>query len=156
MAKEIERKFLMDLRKWPKDQRGVLYQQGYLAITDQGIVRVRIKGEISTLTVKSKGIGITRDEFEYEIPINDAEELLNLSENSIVSKTRYKVMFNKKLWDVDEFHGKNKGLWLAEIELNTENEKFSLPNWVGTEVTGDENYYNAFLSVHPYLSWENE
>ena len=74
MAKEIERKFLMDLRKWPKDQKGVLYQQGYLAITDQGIVRVRIKGDISTLTVKSKGIGITRDEFEYEIPINDAEE----------------------------------------------------------------------------------
>ena len=156
MAKEIERKFIMNLNEWPKNQKGILYKQGYLAITDKGIVRVRIKGQISTLTVKSKGTGISRDEFEYEIPMEDAKELLNLCENDIISKTRYKMMFNKKMWDIDEFHGKNKGLWLAEIELKTEDEKFELPNWVKREVTGEENYYNAFLSMHPFLSWKNE
>ena len=156
MAKEIERKFLMDLNHWSKDEKGLLYQQGYLAITEKGIVRVRVKADKSTLTIKSKGTGLSRDEFEYEIPLDEAKQLLNLCQNDIILKTRYKVIFNNKLWDVDEFHGKNKGLWLAEIELKTEDEKFELPNWVKREVTGEENYYNAFLSMHPFLSWKNE
>ena len=156
MAKEIERKFLMDLNHWSKDEKGLLYQQGYLAITEKGIVRVRVKADKSTLTIKSKGTGLSRDEFEYEIPLDEAKQLLNLCQNDIILKTRYKVIFNNKLWEVDEFHGKNKGLWLAEIELKTEDEKFELPNWVKREVTGEENYYNAFLSMHPFLSWKNE
>jgi len=156
MAKEIERKFLIDINKWPENQKGILYQQGYLAITDKGIIRVRIKEKLSTLTVKSKGTGISRDEFEYEIPLNEAKDLLNLCQNNIISKTRYKVMCNNKLWDVDEFHGKNKGLWIAEIELKREDEKFELPEWITKEVTGKENYYNAYLSTYPFLNWKND
>ena len=156
MAKEIERKFLIDINKWPTNQKGILYQQGYLAITEKGIIRIRIKAELSTLTVKSKGTGISRDEFEYEIPIDEAKNLLELCQNDIIIKTRYKVMCNNKLWDVDEFHGKNKGLWIAEIELKTEDEKFEQPDWIKKEVTGNKNYYNAFLSMYPFLSWKNE
>ena len=156
MAKEIERKFLIDINKWPENQKGILYQQGYLAITDKGIIRVRIKEKLSTLTVKSKSTGISRDEFEYEIPIDEAKNLLELCQNDIIIKTRYKVMCNNKLWDVDEFHGKNKGLWIAEIELKREDEKFEQPDWIKKEVTGNKNYYNAFLSMYPFLSWKNE
>ncbi len=156
MAKEIERKFLIDINKWPTNQKGILYQQGYLAITEKGIIRVRIKAELSTLTVKSKGTGISRDEFEYEIPIDEAKNLLELCQNDIIIKTRYKVMCNNKLWDVDEFHGKNKGLWIAEIEGKREDEKFEQPDWIKKEVTGNKNYYNAFLSMYPFLSWKNE
>jgi len=156
MAKEIERKFLIDINKWPTNQKGISYQQGYLAITEKGIIRVRIKAELSTLTVKSKGTGISRDEFEYEIPIDEAKNLLELCQNDIIIKTRYKVMCNNKLWDVDEFHGKNKGLWIAEIELKREDEKFEQPDWIKKEVTGNKNYYNAFLSMYPFLSWKNE
>ncbi|MBT4735830.1 MAG: CYTH domain-containing protein [Candidatus Marinimicrobia bacterium] len=156
MAKEIERKFLMDLTHWPRDTEGTPYRQGYLSITKKGIVRVRIKGEIATLTVKSSGTGLSRDEFEYEIPIDDAEALINLCQNDIIEKTRYKIMAKGKLWDVDEFHGENSGLWLAEVELESEDESVILPKWVIQEVSGDEKYYNAFLSKHPFLTWYNE
>ena len=107
MVKEIERKFLMNLNHWPKNEKGLLYEQGYLAITKKGIARVRIKEDKSTLTIKSKGTGLSRDEFEYQIPTEDAKKLLHLCKNDIISKTRYKVMSNNKIWDVDEFHGKN-------------------------------------------------
>ena len=136
--------------------RGTPYRQGYLSVTEKGIVRVRIKGDIATLTVKSRGTGLSRDEFEYEIPIDDAEALINLCQNDIIEKTRYKIMAKGKLWDVDEFHGENSGLWLAEVELESEDESVTLPKWAIQEVTGDEKYYNAFLSKHPFLTWYNE
>lgn len=156
MATEIERKFLMDLSHWPGDSEGGPYQQGYLAITKKGIVRVRIKGDIATLTVKSSGTGLSRDEFEYEIPMNEAKALFKLCQNDIIEKTRYKVMAEGKLWDVDEFHGKNEGLWLAEVELESEEESVTLPKWAVQEVTGDEHYYNAYLSKNPFTAWQHE
>ncbi len=154
MAKEIERKFLMDLNGWSTNVIGVPYRQGYLAVTAKGIVRVRIKGDVATLTVKSSGIGITRDEFEYEIPMDEARPLLKLCEHDIIEKTRYKIMAKGKSWDVDNFHGKNEGLWLAEVELESEDEVVNLPKWAIEEVTGNERYYNAYLSKHPYCDWE--
>jgi len=154
MAIEIERKFLMNLTHWPGDTVGVPYRQGYLAITENGIVRVRVKGDIATLTVKSSGTGLSRDEFEYEIPMDEAEAMLKLCQNDIIEKMRYKVMVEGKLWDVDEFHANNNGLWVAEVELESEDEPVTLPNWVDKEVTGDEHYYNAYLSRHPYNTWE--
>ncbi len=154
MAKEIERKFLMDLTHWPGDVKGVPYRQGYIAVTENGIVRVRIKGNISTLAVKSSGTGLSRDEFEYEIPMDEAQAMLKLCQNEIIEKTRYKIMAEGKLWDVDEFHGNNNGLWLAEVELEAEDEQVTLPKWAAREVTSDEHYYNAYLSRHPFNTWE--
>ena len=153
MAKEIERKFLMDLDHWDSDVLGISYLQGYVAITEKGIVRIRIKGTKSTLTIKSSGTGLSRDEFEYYIPMDEAESLLQLCENDIIEKTRYKIMAEGKQWDVDEFKGKNEGLWIAEVELESEDEKITLPSWAIEEVTGDERYYNAYLSKHPYCDW---
>ena len=146
----------MDLKHWPNNAKGVLYYQGYLAITNKGIVRVRIKGDASLITVKSSGIGLSRDEFEYEIPLDEAQALLNLCQNDIIKKTRYKVSAHGKQWDVDKFHGKNKGLWLAEVELESEDEIVTLPRWVIKEVTGNEHYYNAYISKHPFGEWGHE
>ena len=146
----------MDLKHWPNNAKGVLYYQGYLAITNKGIVRVRIKGDTSLITVKSSGIGLSRDEFEYEIPLDEAQALLNLCQNDIIKKTRYKVSAHGKQWDVDKFHGKNKGLWLAEVELESEDEIVTLPRWVIKEVTGNEHYYNAYISKHPFGEWDHE
>ena len=155
MAKEIERKFLMDLAHWPNEAKGVHFEQGYIAITDSGIVRVRIiRDEVSTLTVKSSGTGLSRDEFQYEIPIDEAKALLKLCQNDIIEKTRYHIIVEEKQWDVDQFHGNNAGLWVAEVELISEDEQVTLPKWVTNEVTGDEHYYNAFISKHPYNTWE--
>lgn len=146
----------MDLKHWPNNAKGVLYYQGYLAITNKGIVRVRIKGDASLITVKSSGIGLSRDEFEYEIPLDEAQALLNLCQNDIIKKTRYKVSAHGKQWDVDKFHGKNKGLWLAEVELEAEDEMVTLPPWAVKEVTGNEHYYNAYISKHPFGEWDHE
>jgi len=146
----------MDLKHWPNNVKGVLYFQGYLAITNKGIVRVRIKGDASLITVKSSGIGLSRDEFEYEIPLDEAQALLNLCQNDIIKKTRYKISVHGKQWDVDEFHGKNKGLWLAEVELEAEDEMVTLPPWAVKEVTGNEHYYNAYISKHPFGEWDHE
>ena len=146
----------MDLKHWPNNAKGVLYYQGYLAVTNKGIVRVRIKGDASLITVKSSGTGLSRDEFEYEIPLDEAQALLNLCQNDIIKKTRYKVSAHGKQWDVDKFHGKNKGLWLAEVELESEDEIVTLPRWVIKEVTGNEHYYNAYISKHPFGEWDHE
>ena len=146
----------MDLKQWPNNAKGVLYYQGYLAITNKGIFRVRIKGDASLITVKSSGIGLSRDEFEYEIPLDEAQALLNLSQNDIIKKTRYKVSAHGKQWDVDKFHGKNKGLWLAEVELESEDEIVTLPRWAIKEVTSNEHYYNAYISKHPFGEWDHE
>ena len=125
MAKEIERKFLVDQDLLPKNIIGEEYIQAYIAINDQGIVRIRIKGSIALLTIKTSEKGMTRNEFEYEVPLEDAKSLVELFNDKIIYKTRYNIIYKGKKWEVDQFHKKNKGLWIAEIELESEEESFS-------------------------------
>ena len=156
MGKEIERKFLVDKSRLPNNLEGTKYTQGYISITDSGIVRVRIKGDIAVITIKSAGLGISRDEFEYQIPMDDAKSLLELFNDGVIYKTRYDIVYEGKKWEIDQFHKENEGLWIAEIELQFENESFEIPKWVLEEVTGNEKYYNSYLSKHPFKSWKND
>jgi adenylate cyclase len=155
MPEEIERKFLIDRAKWaacPKD-KGSFLQQGYLLTDPDKTIRVRVTDNAGYLTIKGRNKGARRLEYEYEIPIDEAKELLQqFSENSI-SKVRYKVCIGNKIWEVDEFQGRNAGLIVAEIELNDEAETFELPDWVTTEVTDDIRYYNSNLSAKPFDTW---
>ncbi len=153
MAKEIERKFLVNPSKLPAERYGDEYKQGYLSITDTGVTRIRIIGDRGFLTIKSKTIDITRDEYEYEIPFKDAARLIKLSQGKIIHKTRTRVVHDGKEWEIDEFHGDNKGLWLAEIELVDSNESFSKPEWVLDEVSDDQKYFNSNLTMNPFKSW---
>lgn len=155
MGFEIERKFLVDLEKWNVLQKppGKVYRQGYVADIDNKTVRVRCSDTEAFLTIKGKTIGATRSEIEFEIPVAEANEILQtLSENE-VSKTRYEIMHQEKLWEVDVFHGANNGLVVAEIELEDESENFDLPDWVTAEVTEDPRYYNSNLARYPYSGW---
>jgi adenylate cyclase len=154
MGKEIERKFLVDKSRLPNNLEGTKYTQGYISITDSGIVRVRIKGDIAVITIKSAGLGIIRDEFEYQIPMDDAKSLLELFNDGVIYKTRYEIVYEGKKWEIDQFHKENEGLWIAEIELQFENESFEIPKWVLEEVTGNEKYYNSYLSKHSFKSWK--
>ena len=153
MAKEIERKFIVDPAKLPGNLSGIDYQQGYISINDSGVTRIRIINDKAVLTIKSKTVEISRDEFEYDIPYKDALRLINLSQGEVIHKTRSVIEYENKTWEVDEFHGKNKGLWLAEIELTDEKEDFIKPNWVMEEVSKDKKYYNSYLCLHPYSVW---
>lgn len=153
MAKEIERKFLVLSSGYRKNSRKVRMQQGYLST--RPTVRVRIAGEKAFLTVKGKKKGISRDEFEFPVPKKDAVQMLSLCSGSIIDKYRWYVRFSGKLWEVDEFLGENKGLVVAEIELPSENEKFTKPSWIGKEVTHKKQYTNASLSIKPYKHWNN-
>ena len=150
MAKEIERKFIVDPAKLPGNLSGIDYQQGYISINDSGVTRIRIINDKAVLTIKSKTVEISRDEFEYDIPYKDALRLINLSQGEVIHKTRSVIEYENKTWEVDEFHGKNKGLWLAEIELTDEQEYFIKPNWAMEEVSKDKKYYNSYLCLHPY------
>ena len=154
MGKEIERKFLVDKSRLPNNLEGTKYTQGYISITDSGIVRVRIKGDIAVITIKSAGLGISRDEFEYQIPMDDAKSLLELFNDGVIYKTRYDIVYEGKKWEIDQFHKENEGLWIAEIELQFENESFEIPKWVLEVVTGNEKYYNSYLSKHSFKSWK--
>jgi adenylate cyclase len=151
---EIERKFLVSDDAWRKDAQGQKIQQGYLSRSDAAVVRVRIYGEQAFLTVKGKQVGITSPEFEYEIPLADAAAMLEFAEGALVEKTRYRVEHAGHTWEVDEFEGLNRGLILAEIELDSEDELFSLPSWVGREVSQDPRFKNSRLSLEPYRSKE--
>ena len=153
MKKEIERKFLVNHNLLPRNMKGHSYTQNYLSINDNGIIRIRKEGDVSKLTIKTKNVCISRSEFEYNIPIDDYEEIATLSISETVKKTRYKVTYENKIWEVDEFHEKNKGLWFAEIELQNENESFKKPDWLLEEITYDYRYMNANLSKHPYSKW---
>ena len=155
MAQEIERKFLVKGDFKPDDFKSTRFSQGYLSSVPERTVRVRIKGNQGFLTIKGKGnhSGISRYEWEKEIPVKEAEELLQLCEPGIIDKTRYLVKSGNHTFEVDEFHGENEGLILAEIELETENESFVKPSWIAEEVTGDAKYYNAVLTKHPYSRW---
>lgn len=156
MAKEIERKYLVDLTQWQKigGLSGEYYRQGYLVTDPQKTIRVRLTETKGFLTIKGISVGATRLEYEYEIPFAEAKELLDNFSISELSKIRYNVVFKNKKWEVDEFLGDNAGLFVAEIELNSEDEIFELPEWVGKEVTGEEKYYNSCLTINPYKNWD--
>lgn len=154
MAVEIERKFLVKNDQWRGLAQGHLYRQGYIPTQDYTTVRVRIIGDQSYVTIKGKNTGMSRLEFEYEIPLADADQMLtNLCSPPLIEKYRYCIEFAGKIWEVDEFLGENQGLTLAEIELSREDESVELPDWVGEEVTGDRRYYNVNLALYPYGSW---
>lgn len=152
MGVEIERKFLVTGTGW-KTTSPVLYSQGYLNRDRGRTVRVRIAGETGFLTIKGPTNGIARAEFEYEIPLNDAIEMLTLCDGPIVAKYRHKIPFGGLLWEVDEFLGKNQGLVVAEVELSSETQSFARPEWLGPEVSDDVRYFNSQLSVKPFQSW---
>ncbi|HEY8928754.1 MAG TPA: CYTH domain-containing protein [Mucilaginibacter sp.] len=153
---EIERKFLVDAEKWQQADKpgGVLYRQGYLMSENNCTIRVRVAGEKAFMTIKGASSGISRAEYEYEIPVADATEMLDNLVASEISKTRYAINFENKLWEVDVFLGDNAGLIVAEIELQSENEAFTKPTWITEEVSGDLRYYNSKLSVDPYKNWK--
>lgn len=152
MAVEIERKFLVTGDAW-RDAPAVFYSQGYLNRDKQRTVRVRIAGEDAFLTVKGQSAGASRAEFEYPIPLWDARDLLALCEQPLVEKYRRKIVYEGFVWEVDEFLGENQGLVVAEIELPSEDTRFSIPDWVGEEVTSDVRYFNSNLAQHPFTRW---
>lgn len=156
MPEEIERKYLVNLEKWKQADKpaGEHYRQGYLVTEPNKTIRVRVTDTKGFLTIKGISVGATRAEYEYEIPVTEAKELLDKFAVSELSKTRYKITFNSKVWEVDEFLGANEGLFVAEIELTSEAEKVELPEWVAEEVTADARYYNSNLTINPYKSWQ--
>jgi len=155
MAKEIERKFLVNGEYKPVAHCKTDIVQGYLSSVPERNVRIRIQGDKSFLTVKGIGSasGMSRYEWEKEIPLHEAKELLALCEPGVIYKTRYYIKHGGHTFEVDEFHEDNEGLVVAEIELISEDEVFEKPAWLGREVTGNKSYYNAHLARHPYTSW---
>ena len=155
MSLEIERKFLVNGNYKPYIKETVKIIQGYLNSAPERAVRVRIKGENGYLTVKgnTSESGTTRFEWETRIKLEDAEKLLELCEPGIIKKTRNLVRVGKHVFEVDEFHGENEGLIIAEIELSSEEEQFIKPDWLGEEVTGDSKYYNSSLTKQPFTKW---
>ena len=154
---EIERKFLTTSDAFKKDafaQNRII--QGYLSDVPERTVRVRIKGNKGFLNIKgaSNPSGLSRFEWEREIPIDEALELLKLCEKGTIDKTRYEIKVGNHIFEVDEFYGENKGLIIAEVELNYETESFIKPIWLGQEVTNDKRYYNSYLSKNPFASWD--
>lgn len=153
MGKEIERKFLVVGQAWRALAEGTHYRQGYLNSAKERVVRVRTMGPKAALTIKGITTGATRLEFEYDIPFSEAEELLELCEQPLVEKTRYKIALGGLVWEIDEFHGVNAGLTVAECELESEDQAIDKPEWVGEEVTGDPRYFNSNLIAHPFTTW---
>lgn len=155
MSQEIERKFLVTGEFKSLATKSYRIAQGYLSSVPERTVRVRIKGEKGFITIKGKSnkSGLSRYEWEKEIPHNEALELLQLCEPGIIDKTRYEVKFENQTYEVDEFYGENEGLTIAELELDSETSKYSKPDWLGAEVSGDLRYYNAQLSKKPFKNW---
>jgi len=154
MGQEIERKFLLANDGWRGLVEGVAYCQGYIATQGHRTVRVRIAGPTGYLTLKGPVQGLSRPEFEYEIPVDEARDILEtLCDRPFVAKTRYKIPVGDFVWEVDEFEGDNAGLILAEVELRSEEQSFERPSWIGQEVTGDRRYYNSYLVQNPFQSW---
>lgn len=155
MGIEIERKFLIINDSWRSLGLGKVYKQGYIATAGKmTTIRVRIIGEEAYLTIKSKTEGISRNEFEYPIPLEDAQMMLDtLCDRPLIEKIRYKINYDNLLWEVDEFQGENQGLIIAEVELENESQSINIPDWVGKEVSHDPRYYNVNLAKHPYQIW---
>jgi adenylate cyclase len=157
MAKEIERKFLVKPQDFDSMAKGVEIRQGYITSDRTRSVRVRIYGEKAFVTIKGETKSFTRDEYEYEIPVQDAREIMDrLCESSLIEKKRYRINLGGHTWEVDRFFGENDGLVVAEIELKSETEHVEMPSWIDREVTGDARYYNANLSKHPFREWERK
>ena len=154
MGTEIERKFLLTGDEWRSLAKGTAYRQGYLNSQKERTVRVRTIDDKGFLTIKGISVGATRMEFEYEIPVEDARVLLDeLCEKPLIEKNRYKIDYAGFTWEVDEFFGENQGLVVAEIELESEDQQFEKPDWVGEEVSGDPRYFNSNLIKEPYSRW---
>lgn len=152
---EIERKFLVDHDHWsslPKSE-GSLCVQGYLSMDNQKIIRIRLIENRGILTIKGKSDNYSRDEYEYEIPFQEARELLDKFTKNPIEKHRYTIQSEHHIWEVDVFAGENRGLIIAEIELTRPDEQFTIPHWIAKEVTSDSRYYNAYLSEHPFTKW---
>ena len=152
MAKEIERKFLVKEGSW-RNEKGTRYRQGYLSSVKERVVRVRTINDKGFLTIKGLTVGASRLEFEYEIPRQDADLLLDICEKPLIEKTRFKVEEEGFVWEIDEFLGENQGLIVAEVELEDENQDFPKPDWVLEEVTGDPRYFNSNLIKNPFKMW---
>jgi adenylate cyclase len=154
MGIEIERKFLLTGDSWRAAAQGRSFRQGYLARQYGRTVRIRTCNNTGFLTIKGPSIGFARQEFEYQIPIEDANILLEaFCEQPILEKMRYYLKYDGFTWEIDEFLGENQGLIIAEIELDSEDQPFSKPDWLGLEVTGDSRYYNSSLVRHPFKNW---
>ena len=155
MGIEIERKFLVKGDRWRSLGTGEFYRQGYLATAQAGAtVRVRVAGDRGYITVKGTTVGSRRAEFEYQIPVSDAQEMLDtLCHQPLIEKTRYKIPLGSLIWEVDEFAGANAGLIVAEVELQDPQQAIELPDWIGLEVTEDARYFNAYLAQVPFSQW---
>jgi adenylate cyclase len=155
VGKETERKFLVKGDFKPFVNKETRIVQGYLSSVPERTVRVRIKGDKGFITIKGIGnaSGASRFEWEKEVPVNEIEDLLKICEPGVIDKTRYLVKAGPHTFEVDEFHGENRGLIVAEIELGSENEEFQKPSWLGDEVTGDTRYYNSMLMKTPFTRW---
>lgn len=154
MATEIERKFLVDINKLPLLEDGYDIKQGYIQTKEKTVVRVRVKAEEAFLTIKGENVGATRLEYEYSIPLEDANEMLEkLCTKPIIDKTRYEIKHMNHIWEIDIFHVHNDGLIVAEVELKDENETVELPEWILKEVTNDTRYYNSNLLGNPFSKW---
>lgn len=154
MGIEIERKFLIDETKLPPLTNGYTIKQGYIPTRDHTTVRIRIRNKEAFLTIKGKSEGASRLEFEYPIPLADAQAMItNLCSTSLIDKTRYLINHEGHTWELDVFEGANKGLIVAKIELGSEEEVFTLPEWVSEEVTYQVRYFNSQLVENPYTEW---
>jgi adenylate cyclase len=155
MGVEIERKFLVDHEKWEKIEKpaGTHYRQGYILSDKEHTVRVRVSDKQAFLNLKSRSSNMSRDEYEYEIPLQDGIEILDSFTKNGTEKIRYRIPVEGKVWEVDEFLGDNAGLIVAEIELESEEEEFAKLAWVTVEVTDDGRYTNAALAKHPFKDW---
>lgn len=150
---EIERKFLVSQSKWQPVGVGTKIKQGYLSADPERVVRVRLSGSMAYLTIKGPAKGIARTELEYKIPLDDAEILIKMCVGYPVIKTRYIERIGKNVWEIDVFEEENKGLVMAEVELEDENQMVDLPAWVEEEVSGDQRFFNSFLSQTPFALW---
>jgi CYTH domain-containing protein len=154
VSTEIERKFLINGDAWRGVGTSTVFRQGYLSTVKERTVRVRAAGDQGSITIKGITIGATRTEFEYPIPLVDADAMLDeLCERPIIEKTRHVVEVDGTTWEIDEFAGVNEGLIVAEVELDSVDQKFTRPEWIGDEVTDDPRYFNANLISHPYNEW---
>jgi adenylate cyclase len=157
MPREIERKFLLKSDAWRSHVRhSQPMSQGYLSRSGRSSVRVRVAGAKAWLNIKSGGLVASRLEYEYPIPLDDARELLTLAEAPLIEKTRHLVEHGGKTWEIDEFQGENAGLVVAELELDSEDQPFARPSWLGLEVTELRRYYNVCLVEHPYRAWNDD
>ncbi len=154
MAKEIERKFLVTSDAWKKQAKGRFYRQGYLSTVSERVVRIRVIDDTGFITIKGGTVGVTRDEFEYEIPVADAIYMLEaLCVKPIIEKFRTTVEHAGLTWEIDVFHGDNEGLVVAEVEVDDEHQAIDLPAWIGEEVSCDPRYFNSNLITHPFSRW---